>query len=58
MMEHSFTIILVIQGYHVYEDGCDTPIGKVFYYEQENRNCSNPCAVTIKSATFGSTLLI
>ena len=58
MMEHSFTIILVIRGYHVYNDGWDTPIGKVFYYEQENRNSSDRCAVTVKSATFRSALLI
>ena len=25
MMEHSFTINSVIQGYHVYKDGCDAP---------------------------------
>ena len=62
MVEHSFTINLVIRGYHVYKDKWDTLIiGEVLYYEREIENYNNPtlgCAVALKSATLEGALLI
>ena len=58
MMEHSFTVNLVIQAYHVYNDGWNVPISKVFYRERETGNHSNHCAVAVKRATLGDASLI
>ena len=40
----------VIQGYHVYKDGWDAPIGGVLYCEQEIGNLSDPCVVAVERA--------
>ena len=42
---------LLIQGYHIYKDGWDTPIGEVLYYDREIGSCSDPCVVAVKSAS-------
>ena len=43
MVEHWFTINLVIRGYHVYKDGWVTLIiGKVLYCEREIENYNDP----------------
>ena len=47
----SFTINSVIQGYHIYKDGWDAPLGEVLYCELKKRNCSYHCAVAVKRAT-------
>ena len=60
MVEHSFTINLVIQGYYVYKDGWDTLIiGEVFYCEREIMIPPyRPVQVVVKSATLKGALLI
>ena len=55
MMEHSFIINSVIQGYHVNKDGWDSPIGEVLCCEQETGNLSDHCAVAVKRATLQTT---
>ena len=58
MIEHSFTVNLVIRAYHIYNDGWDAPISKVFYREWEIGNHSDPCVVAVKRATLGDASLI
>ena len=55
MVEHSFTINSVIQGYHIYIDGWDAPIGEVLNCEQVIGNLSDPYAMAVKRATFRAT---
>ena len=55
MVEHLFTINLVIRGYHVYKDGWDTLIiGEVLYCEREIQNYNDPSVLLTLGLCGGS----
>ena len=42
---------------HVYKNGWDVPIGEVINRDIEIGNHSDPCAVAVKRATLGASLI-
>ena len=42
---------------HVYKNGWDVPVGEVINCDREISNRSDPCAVAVKRATLGASLI-